>query len=121
MLADFPGLLAGANEVEHAAADGMLRDIAGVAHLRERAHIAGAGAGDDLSPINVVGLGELREESLQSAAGGILHLIRQFDAVGLLSAAEENRRAADDLAEQFLNAVPSDFQMGLDGLSGLDG
>ena len=36
-------------------------------------------------------------------------------------AAEKDLRAADDVTEQFLNAVPGDFQMGLDGLAGLDG
>ena len=120
VLLDVLALLAGANEIEHTTADGMLGDIALVAHLRERAHIASAGAGDDLAPVGVIGLGELREEPLHGAACGILNLVGQFDAIGLLSAAEKDLRAADDMAEQFLNAVPGDFQMGLDGLAGLD-
>ena len=37
-------LLASPNEIEHAATDGMLGDIAGIAHLRECAHITGTGA-----------------------------------------------------------------------------
>ena len=121
VLADVLALLAGANEIEHTTADGVLGDIAGVAHLRERTHVAGAGAGDDLAPVGVIGLGELREEPLQGAVCGILNLVGQLDAVGLLPAAEKDLRAADDVTEQFLNAVPGDFQMGLDGLAGLDG
>ncbi len=45
MLADVLALLAGANEIEHATADGMFGDIAGVAHLRERADVASRGHG----------------------------------------------------------------------------
>ena len=121
VLADVLALLAGPNEIEHATADGVLGDIAGVAHLRERTNVTGAGAVDDLAPVGVIGLGELREEPLQGAVCGILHLVGQLDAVGLLPAAEKDLRAADDVTEQFLNAVPGDFQMGLDGLAGLDG
>ena len=121
MLAEVLALLAGADEIEHTAADRMLGGIAGVAHLRERAHIAATGAGDDLAPVGVVGLGELREEPHQRAVGRILHLVGQLDAVGLLPAAEKDLGAADDVAEQFLDAVLGDFQMGLDGLAGLDG
>ena len=120
VLANVLALLAGPNEIEHATADGVLGDIARVPHLRKRAHIAGAGAGDDLSPVGVIGLGELREKPLQGAACGIPHLIGQFDAVGLLPAAEKDLRAANDLTEQFLNTVLGDLQMGLDGLARLD-
>jgi hypothetical protein len=63
----------------------------------------------------------LREEPLQRAVGGILDLVGQLDAAGLLPAAEKDLRAADDVTEQFLNPVPGDFQMGFDGLAGLDG
>ena len=41
ILAEILALLASANKVEHATADGVLGGIAGVAYLRERAYIAG--------------------------------------------------------------------------------
>jgi hypothetical protein len=66
----------------------------------------------------MVGLAKLREQPHQRAAGGILNLVGQLDAVGLLPATEENLGAADDVAEQFLDAVLGHGQMGLDGLAG---
>ena len=89
MLADLLALLASPNEIEHTTTDGVLGDIAGVAYLRERPNVAGAGAVDDLAPVGVIGLGELREKSLQGAVCGILNLVGQLDAVGLLSRRRE--------------------------------
>ena len=85
-------LLAGADVIEHATADRVLGGVAGIADLRERADITGTGAGDDLSPVGVVGLGELRKEPHQRAVGGILHLVGELDAVGFLPAAEKDLR-----------------------------
>lgn len=99
----------------------MLGGIAGVAHQRERPHIAGAGAGDDLAPVGVVGLGELREQPHQRAVSRILHLIGQLDAVGFLPAAEKNLCAADDVTKEFPYAVPGNFLVGFDRLSSFDG
>ena len=121
MLAQILALLAGAYEIEHAAADGVLGGIAGVAHLCERADIAATGAGNDLAPVAVIGLAKLREQPHQRAVAGILHLVGQLDAIGLLPSAEKDLGAADDVTEQFLYAVLGDFQMGLDGLAGFDG
>ncbi len=58
---DVFALLAGPNEIEHTTADGMLGDIAGVGYLGKGAHIAGAGAVDDLTPVGVICFGELRK------------------------------------------------------------
>jgi hypothetical protein len=114
-------LLSRADEIEHTTTDGVFGDIAGVSYQRERAHIAATGAANDLSPVGVVGLGELREEPLQSAVGGVLHLIRQFDTVRLLSSAEKDLRATNHLTEKFLDSVSSDFQVRFDGLASLNG
>ena len=38
-----------------------------------------------------------------------------------MPAAKKDLCAADDMTEQFLNAVLRDSEMGLDGLSGFDG
>jgi hypothetical protein len=51
MLADVFALLAGSDEIEHASAYGMFRDIALVAHLPERAHVTCASAADNLAPV----------------------------------------------------------------------
>src|SRR6516164_7727943 len=83
--------------------------------------IAGTSTANDLSPVGVIGLGELREKPFQSAVGGILHLICQFDTVCLLSSAEKDLRATNDLTEKFLDSVSSDFQVRLDSLASLNG
>jgi len=45
----------------------------------------------------MIRLGELWEEPLQRAVGGILNLVGEFDAVGFLPATEKNLCAADDV------------------------
>gem|GEM_PF-2351600 len=119
--ADVLPFLARADQLQHAAADRVLGDIAGVADLGKSPDIATAGARDDLAPVGMIGLGELREEPLQRTVGRVLDFVGEFTAAGFLAAAEEDLRAADDLAKQFLDAVRGDFEMGLDGFAGLDG
>src|SRR5438552_3074750 len=121
MLADVLALLAGANQINHATADGMFGDIARVAYLRESANVAGARSIYNLPPVGMIGLGELREEPFQRAVCGVLDLIGQHDTVRLLPSAEKDLRTAHDVAEQFLYPVTGNFQVGLDGLTCLDG
>ena len=40
----------------------MFGDISWIGHLRERTHVTGARAVDNLSPVGVISLGELREK-----------------------------------------------------------
>ena len=114
-------LLACADDIQHTAAHRVLGGVAGVAHLRERTDITAACTGDHLAPVGMVSLGKLREQPHQGAAGRVLHLVGQLDAIRLLPAAEKHLGAADDLAEQALEAVLGNRQMGFDGLAGLDG
>jgi hypothetical protein len=88
-VAQILALLASADGFQHTAADWVLSGVAGVANLRERSHIAAPGTGDHLPPVAMVSLAKLREQPHQGAAGGILNLVGQLDAVGFLSATEE--------------------------------
>jgi hypothetical protein len=52
----------------------------------------------------MIGFGELRKQSLHRAISRVLHLVCNFNAVGILSAAEVDFRSAHNLAQQFPDA-----------------
>ena len=110
------------NQLAHAAAMRVANSPTGTPVGFNPLYIhAGAGLGNHLAPIGMVGLGELGKETHQRAVCRVLHFVGQLDAVGLLPAAEKHFGATDDMAQQLLDAVLRHGQVRFDGLAGLDG
>jgi hypothetical protein len=84
---------------EHSPADWVLSGVhRGTRPVRAHPTSPAPRAGDHLTPVGMVSLREMREQPLQRAAGSVLNLVGQLDAVGLLPATEKNLGAADDVS-----------------------
>ena len=57
----------GEDQIDHTPTNGMFGDIARVCDLRERSNVTTAGAIDNLTPVSVISLRELWEQSHQGA------------------------------------------------------
>src|SRR5262249_7820387 len=111
VLANVLALLTSANKLQYASSHRMFGDIAVMAYLRHCPYIAATRPCDNLSPVSMVGLRELREQTFQCVTCGILNLVSELDSVCLLSTAQKHFRPTNDLTQQFLNPMRGHFEV----------
>jgi hypothetical protein len=87
----------------------------------EGAYTAPAGLVEDLRPIDVIGVGELGEQPLHGALGGIHDFVAQLESVRLVPTAEKDTSATQHLGDAVLDPPLGGFQLGLDGIACLGG